>query len=81
VLDRPDEEALPWTGNSGYVQDLWSKGIISEKWGFDPAPENTHVFLCGNPLMIEASLEILGNMGFSEHSKKTPGEIHLEKFW
>lgn len=81
VLDQPDQEALRWAGHSGYVQDLWSDGVIEERWGFAPRPENTHVFLCGNPLMIEQSVELLKGMGFKEHSKKTPGEIHLEKFW
>jgi len=81
VLDQPDQEALPWAGHSGYVQDLWRDRIIENTWGFAPRPENTHVFLCGNPMMIKESVELLENMGFSEHSKKKPGEIHLEKFW
>lgn len=81
ILDEPEKEVIPWTGHIGFVQDLWKKGVIAEHWGFEPKPENTHVFLCGNPLMIEANIELLTSLGFIEHTKKTPGQIHLEKFW
>ncbi len=81
VLDEPEKEAMPWTGHTGFVQELWSNHVIAEHWGFEPTPDNTHIFLCGNPLMIKAAVSLLEGRGFKEHTKKTPGEIHLEKFW
>ncbi len=81
VIDEPDKELIPWTGETGFVQQLWERGVIAERWGFTPSPENTHVFLCGNPNMIEQTTEMLQAQGFREHSPKNPGEIHLEKYW
>ena len=63
------------------MQDVWTKGILKEAWGFHPEPGNTHVLLCGNPAMIETMEEILQREGFSEHSKKSPGQYHLERYW
>lgn len=34
-----------------------------------------------NPAMIEAMHSILVAQGFVGHTKKTPGQIHLERFW
>jgi ferredoxin/flavodoxin---NADP+ reductase len=45
------------------VQDLWQGGVL-ERWGFAPAPENTHVFLCGSPAMIDGTVALLGARRF-----------------
>ncbi len=81
VVSRPGEEVVPWGGEVGYVQNIWERELIKNAWGFRPLPENTHIFLCGNPAMIESAVAVLGKAGFKEHSKKSPGEIHLEKYW
>jgi ferredoxin--NADP+ reductase len=39
------------------------------------------VFLCGHPLMIESMEQILQGEGFAEHTRRTPGQIHLERYW
>lgn len=80
TIDRPEEEPVPWTGHTGFVQDLWRQEVIAEAWGFHPTPADTDIFLCGNPNMIEDAVEILGTEGFREHSHKEPGEIHVERF-
>ncbi|MFV2072220.1 MAG: ferredoxin--NADP reductase [Thermoanaerobaculales bacterium] len=56
IVSRPEEEALPWTGHRGYVQELWQRGTVAERWGFSPEPATTHVFLCGNPGMIDQAM-------------------------
>ncbi|MCU0224797.1 MAG: ferredoxin--NADP reductase [Acidobacteria bacterium] len=81
VISAPAAEPAPWSGHSGYVQHLWERGLVAEAWGVEPRPEDTHVFLCGNPRMIETMLPILAAQGFREHSKKSPGEVHTEKYW
>lgn len=81
MVSRPDEEITPWGGETGYVQDIWERGLISEQWGMEPHPDNTHVFLCGNPGMIESALEVLAGKGYKEHTKKEPGQVHLERYW
>jgi len=81
IISRPQQEPTPWNGQSGYVQDVWTEGVLKEAWDFHPKPEDTHVLLCGNPAMIETMEEILQREGFSEHSKKSPGQYHLERYW
>ena len=53
TLSRPQGEPLPWTGESGYVQDLWKKRPLSDRWPEPITPDNTHIFLCGNPAMTQ----------------------------
>lgn len=81
VISRPEQEPAPWMGPTGYVQDLWTGGTVDQVWGFHPAPDHTHVFLCGSPAMIDSVEEMLGREGFKEHTKKEPGEIHVERYW
>jgi ferredoxin--NADP+ reductase len=81
TITEPLEEPTPWTGLVGYVQDLWLRGALVDALGSRPAPANTHVFLCGNPAMIADMTAILTGEGFREHSRRTPGEIHTEKYW
>lgn len=39
-------------GNKLYIQDLIENGQVEKELGAPLDPENTHVFLCGNPQMI-----------------------------
>ncbi len=81
VISRPSEELIRWGGLSGYVQDIWQQGLIADGWPEPPDTDNTHLFLCGNPAMIDQMVEILEMEGFTEHSRKNPGTIHLERYW
>ncbi len=81
AITRPNDEHIAWGGETGYIQDLWKKGIIQKKAGLDPNPDNTHFFLCGNPSMIDEMSQLLQEEGYKEHSKKSPGQIHLERYW
>lgn len=81
IISRPAEEPMPWDGPAGYVQDLWRERLLEKEWGFKPVPENTSVFLCGNPSMIDDMVTILAEDGFREHSRKEPGEIFVERYW
>jgi ferredoxin--NADP+ reductase len=80
TIDRPDEEPVPWNGHVGWVQDLWKEGVVGKAWGFQPTKDNTDIFLCGNPAMIDEMAGILVTEGFTEHTRKTPGQIHIERF-
>jgi len=81
VISRPKDEPIAWPGAVGYVQDLWRSGAVASAWGFTPTPANTHIFLCGAPAMIDEMVLLLGAAGFKEHTKKQPGEIHVERYW
>ena len=41
VISRPDEELMHWSGQTGYVQDLWDRGLVEMAMGAKPTPENT----------------------------------------
>jgi len=81
VVSRPADEPVPWKGATGHVQDVWNSGLIEKAWGNRPAPENTHVFICGGPQMSDSMIEILENEGFKEDKRNDPGQIHVEKYW
>ena len=81
TVSRPQEEPVPWGGLVGHVQELWQRRILEGIWGFRPEPENTHVFLAGNPDMIEEMAAILAAEGFREHTPQRPGEVHAERYW
>jgi ferredoxin--NADP+ reductase len=81
VVSRPDEEPARWSGVSGHVQDVWKAGEVEKVWGRKPTPGNTHVFLCGNPDMVEQMVVLLGEEGFREHTKLVPGQVHVERYW
>ncbi len=75
-----DKEVSKWTGDNRFVQDMWAAGVVEDALGCKPTPENTHVFLCGNPKMVESMFEHLEADGFTEHKKKSPGQIHIESW-
>ncbi|MBV8551660.1 MAG: ferredoxin--NADP reductase [Acidobacteriaceae bacterium] len=81
VLSRPQDEPIRWKGAAGHVQDLWKGDAIERAWGFRPAPQNTHVLLCGSPEMIESMTLLLAQEGFEEHAKNHPGQVHSERYW
>ena len=80
TIDQPEDEPVPWTGPKGWVQDLWKNGEVAKVWGFQPTPADTDIFLCGNPAMIDEMVGILSKDGFCEHSRKNPGQIHIERY-
>lgn len=80
VISDAHEEPVPWHGYQGMVQKIWSEGPLDEAWGLHPTPESTHVFLCGNPHMIDDMVKLLGKEGFVPQTKDTPGQIHMERY-
>jgi ferredoxin--NADP+ reductase len=80
-ITRPGEDP-DWRGATGYLQAQLADGRIEAESGIHIASDRTHVFLCGNPSMIEEAVEILKARGLTEWTRKTPeGQIHLEKYW
>jgi len=80
VISEPEKEPIPWKGHCGFVQKIWTDGILEKAWGFSPSPKDTHIFLCGNPYMIEAMMKLLQEAGFVEQTEGQSGNIHLERY-
>jgi ferredoxin--NADP+ reductase len=81
IISRPAEEPVPWTGRAGYVFDLWQSSELERAWGSCPSPDTTSVFLCGNPAMIDDMIVLLSIRGFTEHTRKVPGSVFVERYW
>jgi len=80
TVTMPEKEPAGWMGDTRFIQDIWEDNVVEKKWEFKPTSENTHVFLCGNPNMTNGMTELLEKLGFKEHKKREPGQIHVEKF-
>jgi ferredoxin--NADP+ reductase len=76
----PEKEPGGWQGDTRLIQDIWKDSIMTKLWGTHPKPSDTHIFLCGNPNMTESMLEMLKTEGFEEHSRKSPGQVHIESW-
>jgi ferredoxin--NADP+ reductase len=81
IISEPAGERVAWQGRKGFIQDYWNSGDLFEAMGYKPTPEDTHILLCGNPLMIENLVPVLISEGFTQHTRKEPGQVHLEKYW
>jgi len=81
TVSRPTEELVPWGGATGHVEALWAGGALERACGFRPTPEDTHVFLCGNPQMIDDMIGLLMREGFRVHEPRSAGQIHFERYW
>jgi ferredoxin--NADP+ reductase len=70
-----------WKGLRGRVGDVLAPRRFASLTGFSLDPETCHVYLCGNPLMIEETETVLRQRGFRKHTRHNPGTLHLEKYW
>ncbi|MEO5377867.1 MAG: ferredoxin--NADP reductase [Magnetococcus sp. DMHC-6] len=80
VVSRPQADPN-WSGATGHLGDwLVNPTQLAEKIGFVTHPTHTHIFLCGNPDMIETTSTILTEMGFNTGTRQEPGNLHIEKY-
>ncbi|MEO0586352.1 MAG: ferredoxin--NADP reductase [Planctomycetota bacterium] len=80
VTREPDDSG--WAGRRGRVNALLEPDRFKEEFGFMLSPEDCHVFLCGNPAMIDQVEESLIDRGFVVENKEHPdGNLHFERYW
>lgn len=70
-----------WTGLRGRVGEALEPERFRMLAGFALDPRECHVYVCGNPSMIEDVERILAARGFKKHTPRHPGTLHLEKYW
>ncbi len=81
TVTRPRPEA-GWTGHVGRLQPLLEPDRYAELTnGRSIRPEDTHIYLCGNPEMIQSLREMFEAQGFTRHTTNTPGNFHFESYW
>jgi len=74
TISRPWLEPS-WQGERGRVEDVARKYLDA----FDFTPDNTTVYVCGNPNMIENMKGLLKRAGFPKESVKEEVYWHAEK--
>jgi Na+-transporting NADH:ubiquinone oxidoreductase subunit NqrF len=80
VIDEKDRDPQ-WQGMVGYLNHFIEDGTIGGLLGHDFVPSRTSAFLCGNPLMVESVMALLGERGFTKHTRRNPGSIFVEEYW
>lgn len=80
IIDELDRDPN-WRGRVGFVNHLVEDGTIESLLGHAIDPENTSVFLCGNPLMVDSMMELLAGRGFTKHTRRSPGNLFAEEYW
>lgn len=80
TVSRPDA-ASGWRGHVGRVQAVLANGSLESALGGALSPESTHVFVAGNPEMVEDMQQRLMDRGFTLHSARSPGNLHIERYW
>ncbi len=78
---QSQNEFSPWNGETRTFQEIWESGTVKDTMDVELSPENTHVFLCGNPHMVKEMVDILSKEGYEKYSPRTKeGQIHIEEY-
>ncbi len=80
TITEVDKEHADWSGDTRFIEEIWKTYVRNGKFEFIPKADNTHIFLCGNPNMVNGMVEMLKQENFVEHTRKIQGQIHIEKF-
>lgn len=79
VTREPD--GSDWEGLRGRVQTVLEPDRFKKLVGTPLDPGQCHVFLCGNPAMIDAVEQMLKAQGFVTDDRDAPGNLHFERYW
>jgi ferredoxin--NADP+ reductase len=79
-ITRPDEDRH-FQGYTGRAQTLLEQGVVEKESGVVLDPNQTDVFICGNPEMVKVVKALLEARGFKTGQGKEPGTIHIEEYW
>ena len=70
-----------WSGKRMWIEEMLAAGVIEKETGVALDPERTHVYLCGNPKMVEnVAAWLEQNAGYRKKKGKQPGELYIEEF-
>ncbi|MFW5683019.1 MAG: ferredoxin--NADP reductase, partial [Phycisphaeraceae bacterium] len=78
-----EPEDSDYDGPRGRCQTVLTQPILDQMGGGAKLdPEHAHVFLCGNPAMIDQCEVELTQLGFTVKDRKNPdGNVHFERYW
>jgi ferredoxin--NADP+ reductase len=67
---------------SGRIPQAIEDGRLEHWTGTEIGPQQSQVMLCGNPAMIQDTMDLLTEQrGMKKHSRRDPGQISIEKYW
>lgn len=66
---------------SGRIPQAIADGRLEARAGLTLNAADSQVMLCGNPQMIEDTMQILIARGLRKHRRKEPGQITVEHYW
>ena len=70
-----------WNGYKLWIDDMLKQDVLLKEAGIVIDPEKTHFFLCGNPKMVEGVSNWLKDKGYTKHTRREPGALHIEDFY
>ncbi len=70
-----------WPGQRGRVLTVLEPDVYQSLVGAPLDPARCHVFLCGNPAMIDGVEVVLNARGFVTDSREQRGNLHFERYW
>ncbi len=76
-----EPDGSDWAGEHGRVDALLQPTKFESLTGFGLSPEESDLFLCGNPAMITNVEEQFTKQGFATTTKDKVGTIHFERYW
>jgi ferredoxin--NADP+ reductase len=80
TLTREPEDGA-WDGARGRVQALVEGRALERLTGVPLEAGSCHVFLCGQPQMIDDMETRLVRQGLRLHRREQPGRLHFERWW
>ena len=83
VTREPElEDGGDWTGLRGRVPAFMKPERFEQLTGRPLSPETCHVYLCGNPAMIDTlEPDLLGRGFVTRDRKHAEGNLHFERYW
>lgn len=76
ISREPSDFAL-----SGRVPQAIANGLLETRAGIRFDAVESQVMLCGNPQMVEDTMNTLVGRGLKKHRRKEPGQISVENYW
>ena len=71
-----------WKGLRGRITEHLDPGTFEQLAGFKLDPETSHIFMCGNPAMIDQCEGLFTGLGYVVKDRKNPeGNVHFERYW
>ena len=77
VSRSPDEPGVV----HGRIPAAFLDGRLEAAAGLPLSLDRSHLLLCGNPAMIDDTMNALAARGFTRHRARKPGHITTEKYW